>query len=121
MVVNGRHRPSSSGPLPFRAAFIWSAACAALIPACTPSRQDLGNVYRSALTSNFKTFDPAQCSDMYSNICQSQVYETLFQYRYLARPYDVEPLLADGLPEVSDSGRVYRIRLKRGVRFIDDA
>lgn len=94
--------------------------CAA-IAACTPSRKDLGNVYRVPIVSNLKSMDPAQCQDQYSNVCQQQVYETLYQYKYLARPYDVEPLLAAALPEVSDSGRTYRIRMKRGVRFTDDA
>jgi oligopeptide transport system substrate-binding protein len=93
--------------------------CAALA-ACTPSRKELGNAYRVPLPTNLKTFDPVQCSDQYSMVCQQQVYETLYQYKYLARPYDVEPLLAEAPPEVGDSGRVYRIRLKRGIRFIDD-
>ena len=91
-----------------------------ILAACTPSRKQSGNVYRTAMPTNLKTFDPAQCSDQYSAICQAQVYETLYQYKYLARPYDVEPLLAASLPEVTDSGRVYRIRLKPGIRFADD-
>ena len=91
-----------------------------LLSACTPSQKDLGNVYRDAMNSNLKTFDPIHCSDLYSHMCQSQVYETLYEYKYLARPYDVQPCLAESLPEITDSGRVYRIRLKRGIRFADD-
>jgi oligopeptide transport system substrate-binding protein len=93
--------------------------CVALA-ACTPSRKELGNVYRVPIITNLKSFDPVQCQDQYSNVCQQQVYETLYQYKYLARPYDVEPLLAAAPPEVSDSGKTYRIRLRRGVRFVDD-
>lgn len=98
-------------------------AATLLIPllSCTPSKKDLGNVYRDSIRTNLKTFDPVHASDRYSNICQTQVYETLYQYKYLARPYDVEPGLADSLPGISDSGRVYRIKMKKGVRFADDA
>ena len=45
--------------------------------------------------------DPAQASDMYSNNAIGAVYDGLMQYAYLKRPYEVEPCLADGWPEVS--------------------
>jgi oligopeptide transport system substrate-binding protein len=98
-------------------------ACAAvfLLPSCTPSKKELGNVYRDAIRTNLKTLDPALTSDRYSNMCVSQVYETLYQYKYLSRPYDVEPALADSLPAIADSGREYTIRLKPGIRFADDS
>ncbi len=96
------------------------ALVATLFFACTP-HQHQKNVYRGALGANLKTFDPAQASDSYSNQCQFQVYECLFEYKYLTRPYDVEPCLASAMPEISDSGKVYTIHLRSDVEFQDDA
>lgn len=48
------------------------------------------------------------------------VYEPLYQYAYLERPYVVAPCLAAGLPEVSDGGTIWRIRLRSDVQFQDD-
>lgn len=111
----------SGASLAYLIALLAAAFLAAtLLLSCTPSKKDLGNVYRDSFRTNIKTFDPVHCSDLYSHMCQSQVYETLYQYKYLSRPYDVEPCLAESLPEISDSGRVYRIRLKKGIRFADD-
>ena len=88
--------------------------------ACTPSLDGTKKVYRGALTSNIKTFDPAQSSDSYSNQCQFQSYECLYEYQYLGRPYDVQPCLAADLPEVSDSGKVYTLHVRGDVEFQDD-
>ncbi|HKP95595.1 MAG TPA: ABC transporter substrate-binding protein [Fibrobacteria bacterium] len=96
-------------------------AAGALLLSCTPSRKDLGNTYRGVLITNIKNFDPALVQDQYSSMCQFQIYETLMEYKYLARPYDVQPCLAAAAPEVSDSGKVYLIRMKKGVEFADDA
>jgi oligopeptide transport system substrate-binding protein len=94
-------------------------ALLALLGACSPGK-DPGNVYRGALASNLKTLDPAQASDSYSIQSQQQVYETLYEYKYLARPYDVQPCLASAMPEVSPDGLTYTIRVRTDVEFADD-
>lgn len=95
------------------------AVSLALLCGCNPYPHQK-NVYRGALSSNLKTFDPAQASDSYSNQCQFQIFECLYEYKYLARPYDVQPCLASSLPEVGDSGRTYTIHLRSDVEFQDD-
>ena len=87
---------------------------------CTVDRGSLGNVFRTVIVSKVKGFDPAQVSDLYSHIVQKQVYEALYQYKYLVRPYDIEPCLAESLPQISPNGLIYTIRLKRGIYFTDD-
>ena len=99
-------------------------AAFALIPlfsACDSARPRVGNVYRGALASNLKTFDPAQASDSYSNQCQFQIYECLYEYKYLARPYDVQPSLASAPPGIGAGDTIYTIRLRGDVEFQDDA
>jgi oligopeptide transport system substrate-binding protein len=96
-----------------------AAALVVLASACSPGK-DPGNTYRGALIANLKTFDPAQASDSYSNQSQFQVYECLYEYKYLARPYEIQPCLAASLPEISADGLVYTIRVRTDIEFQDD-
>jgi len=65
-----------------------------------------------------KTLDPVRGSTQYeAEVCE-QVYETLVQYNYLARPLRLEPLLLEEMPE--QDGLVYKFKLKKGVHFRDD-
>lgn len=48
------------------------------------------------------------------------IFETLFQYHYLKRPYVLVPLLAAAMPEISADGLTWTIRLRTDVRFEDD-
>jgi len=78
------------------------------------------SVYRHAMDGAPGSLDPARASSIYANFLAVNLYDTLYRYRYLARPYELTPNLAEAMPEVSADGLVYTIRLKRGVRFIDD-
>ncbi len=109
--------PATSPSAGARAALL--AGLSALVLSCSPGK-DPGNVYRGALAANLKTLDPAQASDSYSIQSQQLVYETLYEYKYLARPYDVEPCLARSMPEVTPDGLVYTIPVRTDVSFADD-
>ncbi|RMG36296.1 MAG: hypothetical protein D6725_10895, partial [Planctomycetota bacterium] len=85
-----------------------------------PNRDGLKVLRIPMVSDGPKTFDPVRGSTHYENIAVSQVYETLLQYKYLVRPYELEPLLLAEMPEVSPDGLVYRFRLKKGVYFHDD-
>ncbi len=80
----------------------------------------LGNTIRSALTVNVTSMDPADSGNAYSVACLSKIYEPLFEYHYLKRPYEIIPLLADGMPIVSPDRLTYTIRIKHGIYFQDD-
>jgi len=76
-------------------------------------------IYRSSLAF-IKGYDPVHVSDTYSNREVSKIYEGLFQYHYLKRPYELIPNLAESMPIVSDSGLTYTIKIKKGIYFQDD-
>ncbi len=71
-------------------------------------------------TARIRGFDPAKAGDVPSSLAISKVYEGLYQYSYLARPYRLEPALAAGMPEISADGLVYTIPVRRGIYFSDD-
>ena len=87
-------------------------------PAATPTvaKKVLRLSFRGAETS----FDPAKISDLYSRCITPQILESLYGYDHLARPVKVVPVLADGMPEITENFRVWTIRIRRGVYFADD-
>ena len=78
-------------------------------------------VLRGALAAKVRGLDPGDIGDTTSSLVASQIFECLYQYHYLKRPYELIPQLADGMPEVSEDGLAYTIRIKKGVYFADDA
>lgn len=78
------------------------------------------NTLHVFLTSAIKSMDPAQAQDEISNICVLNIYDQLYEYEYLTRPFKLKPCLAAAVPEVSQDNLTYTIRLKPGVRYVDD-
>ncbi|GIK86838.1 MAG: heme-binding protein [Betaproteobacteria bacterium] len=64
--------------------------------------------------------DPQQISDLYSVRIAQQIFESLYEFDYLAEPARVVPNTAEDLPRIDDDGRRWTIRVKRGIRFTDD-
>jgi ABC-type transport system substrate-binding protein len=77
-------------------------------------------VLRYAFEAAESGFDPAQISDLYSATVVAHIFEGLFDYDYLARPYKVRPTLAADLPEASADFRTWTVRVRPGIYFADD-
>ena len=77
-------------------------------------------VYRHSMDQSPSSLDPAQAANIYANFVALNAYDTLFSYKYLARPYVLKTNLAQGWPEISSDGLSYTIHIKPGVYFIDD-
>lgn len=106
---------------------IWYTICAAMIAfvfaltACTSKQDTNDNTIYAALTANVKGLDPVYASDVYSNEVASQIFETLVGYHYLKRPLTLEPRLAEAMPTVTDNGLTHTFKIRKGIRFADDA
>ncbi len=77
-------------------------------------------VRRAALGAKIRGLDPQDMGDTTSSSVGAKIFETLYTYAYLERPYKVIPMLADGMPEISEGGKKQTIRIKRGIYFADD-
>lgn len=75
------------------------------------------NVYGAKINS----IDPATCGDTTSSSIQGYVYESLFNYHYLKRPYELIPQLAREMPEISTDNLTYTFRIKKGIKFARNA
>lgn len=70
-----------------------------------------------------KTLDPAVSYNVGSHAIIGAICETLLEYHYLKRPYELIPGLAAAIPEpvMLAAGRVsYTFRLRKGVMYQDD-
>jgi ABC-type transport system substrate-binding protein len=71
--------------------------------------------------AQFDSLDPPRQFDFYSDQVLRQVYSTLLTYSYLERPYKLEPDLLEAMPTVAVDKVTLTFRLRRGVRFVDNA
>jgi ABC-type transport system substrate-binding protein len=85
------------------------------VAAATPPK-----VLRVAFNQAETGFDPAKVSDLYSRTVTSHLFEALYEYDHLARPFRIKPLTADGMPEVSPDFKVWTIKVRPGIHFQDD-
>ncbi|MHB8494260.1 MAG: ABC transporter substrate-binding protein [Casimicrobiaceae bacterium] len=81
---------------------------------------DPAKVIRQVFPAAETGFDPAEAQDLYSATIEQAIFETLLTYDYLARPPKLVPLAAEAMPQVTDDGRMYTIRIRKGIEFADD-
>ncbi len=108
-------RQAGAGLLTVGAALLVSSCGEKPLPAGTSTERVLFGE-----TERIRSFDPAKAGDVASALAIARIYETLYQYAYLERPYRLEPLLAVAMPTVSEDGLTYTIPLRRGIFFSDD-
>jgi ABC-type transport system substrate-binding protein len=102
-------------------ALLAAAACgAALIGAGPAGAAPEPKVFRYAFVIAETGFDPAQISDLYSRIVTGHIFDGLYKYDHLARPYKVKPNVAVGMPDVSDDYKVWTVRIQPGIHYAPD-
>jgi ABC-type transport system substrate-binding protein len=77
-------------------------------------------VRRAAIGAKIRGLDPQDMGDTTSSSVGAKIFETLYTYAYLERPYKVIPMLANGMPEISADGKTQTVRIKPGIFFADD-
>ncbi len=70
-----------------------------------------------ALKSDIQGLDPVNAFDVVSSSVIHQIYEPLYEYQYLKRPYDIRPLLAQGLPIIENEGQRYTIKIREQIPY----
>lgn len=85
--------------------------------ACQEKKENLVKELRLALSSEVSTLDPAGCYDTVCAPVVANSYETLFEYEYLKRPYQLRPLLAEEMPVFEEGGRKITIKIKKNIPY----
>jgi ABC-type transport system substrate-binding protein len=96
------------------------AAAFALSPAAAWALASDAKVLRVAFPVAETGFDPQAAGDAYSNYVNRVIFDTLYRYDYLERPYRIVPNTAAGKPEISADGKTWTIHLRKGIYFADD-
>jgi ABC-type transport system substrate-binding protein len=94
-------------------AFIAAFGCAAAA--------DLNKTLRVAFQRAETGFDPQAIGDIYSQYVTHAIFDPLYRYDYLARPYRIVPNTATALPEISPDGKTWTMRVRPGIYFSDDS
>ena len=100
------------------AAVAWAGLVCVAAPAL--AQGDANKVLRVAFPAAETGFDPQAGGDEYSFSVDRAIFDTLYNYDYLARPYKLVPNTAVGMPEISPDGRTWTIRIRPGIYFADD-
>jgi ABC-type transport system substrate-binding protein len=87
--------------------------------AVTGNCADMKKVLRIS-SNDITSLDPQQGTDLYSTRVTSSIFEALYQFEYLSSGSKVVPNTADGMPVVTDDGKTWTIKLKKGILFADD-
>lgn len=64
--------------------------------------------------------DPVQLSDLYSRIVTAHLFDGLYRYDHLARPFKIRPNTTEALPEISADFKTWTMRIRPGIYFTDD-
>jgi ABC-type transport system substrate-binding protein len=102
--------------IPAAALFLSALVAAPLAPAA-----DAAKVIHVAFDASETGFDPVRVTDNYSSQIIRCVYDRLLTYDYLARPMKLIPGAAEAMPEVTDGGKTYTFKVRKGIYFQPDA
>jgi oligopeptide transport system substrate-binding protein len=58
--------------------------------------------------------------DLYSSMICEGIFDRLLQYDYLERPVKLIPSTAVAMPEITDNGKTYTLKIKPGIYFHPD-
>jgi ABC-type transport system substrate-binding protein len=87
----------------------------------TSSEEQSGPVVlQQRLRARVQTLDPMDVRDTVGTCVASDIFDTLYDYHYLKRPYEIIPMLAAAMPTITDGGTCYTIPIRNDVYFHDD-
>ena len=95
-------------------------ALVAMMLASPASAADMAKTLRVAYSIAETSLDPAFASDAASDGIIENIFDTMLDYDYLARPVTLVPRALEAMPAVEDGGRTYVCRIRRGIHFTPD-
>jgi ABC-type transport system substrate-binding protein len=102
-----------------RIAALIAAAAVAVAALASPASAAEKVLHVSFLIAE-TNFDPAFTNDLYSNNIVEEIFESPLTYDFLARPAKLKPQTLEALPEITDGGKTYTLKLQKGIYFSDD-
>lgn len=98
---------------------IVSTLCLVLAPVSALAA-DMTKTLNVAFVTFPTGYDPAKVSDAYSIGIDSNIFDPLVTYDYLARPVSLIPNTIVAMPEITNDGKTYTIQIQPGIFFSAD-
>ena len=96
-----------------------AAVAGAMVCSEAHAAADPAKVLRIA-SPDITSLDPQQGTDLYSTRIATHIFEALYEFDYFATPAKVIPNTAEALPDVTDGGKTWTMRVRKGIFFADD-
>lgn len=87
------------------------------LTSCTKNKEIKKNHLNISLPTAIPEIDPALAYDTVSANVVYQIYESLYEYDYLVRPYKIKPLIAQSMPIIEDNGTKYTIKIRPNIFY----
>ncbi|MBL8309016.1 MAG: hypothetical protein JNL19_01200 [Burkholderiales bacterium] len=91
-----------------------------LAAATGASATDMSKTVRVAFQVDVTGFDPQATNDLYSGHVNNALFDNLFEFDYYVRPARLRPVLLESMPEISADGKLWTLRVRKGLHFGDD-
>ena len=91
----------------------------ALLPGAANAGADMKKVLRISM-NDITSLDPQQGTDLYSTRVTTAIFEAMYEFEYLSTGSKVIPNTAEAMPAITDDGRTWTMRVKKGILFADD-
>ena len=101
-------------PCPHRSALPCSRWCS---PLSGGAQAQAPKTLRVAFPIAENGFDPQAIYDEYSAKVCNAIFDPLYTYDYFARPAKLVPNTAEGLPQITDGGRTFTVKVRPGIYF----
>jgi len=96
------------------------ACVTAVLVVSTAHAADMTKTLHVAFATAENGFDPQAIYDIYSDAVCSAIFDPLYTYDYFARPVKMVPNTADGMPQITDGGRTFTLKVRPGIYFASD-
>ena len=91
----------------------------ALLPGNADAAADMRKVLRISM-SDITSLDPQQGTDLYSTRVTTSIFEAMYEFEYLSTGSKVVPNTAEAMPVITNDGKTWTMRVKKGILFADD-
>jgi len=93
---------------------------ALLIAATITHAADPNKRWHGILPEDAPGFDPSGPTNTSAAAVVELIFDRLLTYDYLARPAKLVPMVAETMPAISDDGKTWTVKLRKGVMFASD-
>ncbi len=84
---------------------------------CTKKELENERNHLNQVSGPYSHLDPQVATGLAANLIMAKSYESLYEVNPYHAPFDLLPLLASELPEISKDGLVYKIKIRKNVKY----